>query len=108
MTYEERLEAAERHRAKGNALFQQVRLGRLFWVICHALHPVELFIPLLGAWSPHGRSGVSSFDQLKGNSLVQQVSLGSLFWVKLCAVHLVELHHTLAWRMEPSWEIRSQ
>ena len=26
MTYEERLEAAERHRLKGNALFQQVRI----------------------------------------------------------------------------------
>ncbi len=42
MTYEERLEAAERHRAKGNALFQQVSLGWLFWVTVCALHLVEL------------------------------------------------------------------
>ncbi len=32
MTYEERLEAAERQRLRGNALFQEVLARHLFWL----------------------------------------------------------------------------
>lgn len=41
MTYEERLEAAERHRIKGNALFQEVRYRIVLLSSCMGAQAVE-------------------------------------------------------------------